>query len=161
MGAPDRITPESSVSLQRITAETLVEILALQVSDGQKGFVADNAWSIAEAHFDEGAWFRAIYADETPVGFVLLHDESLCEKPRQPGYLFLWRMMIDQRYQRMGFGRRGLRLVTAHVKSRPDAKSLHTSWRRGEGSAQGFYEKLGFCETGEDESGEVHAVLDL
>ena len=161
MDLTGRVTPESSVSLQRITAETLDEILALSVSEAQKDFVASNERSIAEAHFDEGAWFRAIYADETPVGFALLHDESLCEDPRQPGYCFLWRLMIDQRFQRMGFGRRGVRLVIAHVKSRPDVKSLHTSWRRGEDSAQGFYEKLGFRETGEDESGEVHAVLDL
>ncbi len=161
MSASGRVTPEASVSLQRINSDTLHEILALSVSEDQKAFVASNERSIAEAHFDEGAWFRAIYADETPVGFALLHDESLCEQPRQQGYCFLWRLMIDQRFQRMGFGRRGVRLVIAHVKSRPDVKSLHTSWRRGEGSAQGFYEKLGFRETGEDEDGEVHAVLDL
>ena len=155
-----RVSPDSAVSLQRISADTLGAILSLAVSEPQREFVASNERSIAEAHFDEGAWFRALYADETPVGFVLLHDESLCAKPRQSGYFFLWRMMIDHRYQRMGFGRRGLRLVLAHVKSRPDAKQLHTSWRRGEGSAQGFYEKLGFEETGE-EDGEVHAVLDL
>lgn len=157
----DRVTPESSVSLQRIDASTLEDVLALSVSESQRDFVASNERSIAEAHFDEGAWFRAIYADETPVGFVLLHDESLCEKPRESGYFFLWRLMIDQRYQRMGFAKRAMRLVTAHVRSRPDAKRLHTSFRRGEGSAQGFYQKLGFSETGEDESGEVHAVLDL
>lgn len=161
MDSPGRVTPESSVSLQRITSETLDDILSLSVSEDQKAFVASIERSIAEAHFDEGAWFRAIYADETPVGFALLHDESLCEQPRQSGYCFLWRMMIDQRYQRMGFGRRGVRLVIAHVKSRPDVKCLHTSWRRGKGSAEGFYQKLGFRETGEDDSGEVHAVLDL
>jgi diamine N-acetyltransferase len=155
------VTSEASVSLQRITAETLVDILALSVAKDQKAYVASNAWSIAEAHFDEGAWFRAIYADETPVGFVLLHDEDLCEEPRERGYLYLWRLMIDQRYQRMGFGRRGLRLVVAQVKSRPDADKLHTSWRRGEGSAHGFYERLGFQETGEDEDGEVQAFLEL
>lgn len=157
----NRVTPESAVSLQRIDASTLEEVLSLAVSESQREYVASNERSIAEAHFDEGAWFRAIHADETAVGFVLVHDESLCEKPREPGYFFLWRMMIDQRYQRMGFGKRALRLVIAQIRSRPDAKRLHTSWRRGEGSAQGFYEKLGFVETGEDESGEVQAVLDL
>ncbi len=55
----DRVTPESSVTLQRITGETLEEILALSVSETQKAFVASNERSIAQAHFDEGARFRA------------------------------------------------------------------------------------------------------
>lgn len=156
-----RVTPEASVSLQRITAETLDDILSLSVGPDQQAFVASNERSIAEAYFDEGAWFRAIYADETPVGFVLVHDETLCEQPREEGYVFLWRLMIDQRYQRMGFGRRAVRLVTAHVRSRPKVKRLNTSFRPGEGGARGFYEKLGFRETETDESGEVHAVLEL
>lgn len=156
-----RVTPEASVSLQRVTAETLDDVLALSVSADQQGFVASNERSIAEAHFDEGAWFRAIYADETPVGFVLVHDETLCDRPREDGYVFLWRLMIDQRYQRMGFGRRAVRLVSAHVRSRPGVKRLHTSYRRGKGGAQGFYQKLGFRETEEDDGGEVQAVLEL
>ena len=156
-----RVTPEASISLQRITADTLEDILALTVSEPQKAYVASNERSLAEAHFDEGAWFRAIYADETPVGFVLLHDETLCEKPREEGHVFLWRLMIDQHYQRMGFGRRGLRLVIAQVRSRPGAARLQTSFRRGEDGAQGFYEKMGFKETHEDETGEVFAFLEL
>ncbi len=157
----DGVTPESSVTLQRITGETVEEILALSVSETQKAFIASNERSIAQAHFDEGAWFRAVYAGETPVGFVLLHDESLCETPREKGYLYLWRLMIDQRYQRMGFGRRCLRLVVAHGKTRPEVKKLHTSWRQEEGNAEGFYERLGFETTGIDDAGEVQAVLEL
>lgn len=157
----DRVTPESPVTLQRITAETLEDILALEVGEAQKDFVATNARSIAQAHFDDGAWFRAVYAGETPVGFVLLHDESLCEAPREKGYFYLWRLMIDQRYQRMGFGRRAVRLVVAHIKSRQGAEKLHTSWRQEEGNAGGFYAKLGFHVTGTDEDGEVQALLEL
>jgi diamine N-acetyltransferase len=157
----DRVTPECPVSLRRITAETLEAILALQVSEEQRAFVATNERSIAQAHFDEGAWFRAVCADETPVGFVLVHDESLCAEPREKGYFFLWRLMIDQRYQRMGFGRRAIRLVIAQVRSRPDSDALRTSYRCGEGSPEGFYRKLGFEPTGEEEDGEILALLEL
>ena len=156
-----RVTSEYSVTLRRITSETLDDILALSVSEAQKAFVASNERSIVQAHFDEGAWFRAVYADDTPVGFVLLHDESLCETPREKGYFYLWRLMVDQRYQRMSFGRRTLRLLIAHVKTRPDAERLHTSWRQEEGNAAGFYEKLGFKITGVDDAGEVQAVLEF
>ena len=33
------------------------------------------AFSIAEAHFSPLAWFRAVYAGDTPVGFVMLSDD--------------------------------------------------------------------------------------
>ena len=54
-----------------------------------------------------------------------------------------------------------VRLLIAHVKTRPDAEKLHTSWRPEEGSAAGFYEKLGFKSTGVDDTGEMQAVLEL
>ncbi len=157
----DRVTPQSSVTLRRITAETREEILALSVGEEQKAFVASNEKSLIQADSDEGAWYRAAYADETPVGFVMLHDEGLCESPREKGYFYLWRMMIDLRYQRMGFGRHTIRLVIAHIKTRPDARMLHTSWRHEQGNAGRFYEKLGFKSTGVDDAGEVQAALDL
>ena len=76
----------------------------------QEQFVAPNSVSIAQAYFArERAWFRAIYADETPVGFLMLEDN-----PYKSEY-FLWRLMIDGRFQRMGFGRRALALLIAHV----------------------------------------------
>jgi diamine N-acetyltransferase len=59
--------------------------------------VAANSVSIAEAYFEPCAWFRAIYADETPIGFVMLHAE-----PENEEY-FLWRFMLDAAYQRQGY----------------------------------------------------------
>ena len=42
------------------------------MSEHQKQFVAPNAVSIAQAYFSKEAWFRAIYADDTAIGFVML-----------------------------------------------------------------------------------------
>ena len=154
-------TPESVVTLREITSGNVNAILALSVRDSQKHLVASNERSLAQAHFEEAAWFRAVYADEEPVGFVLLHDESLRAGPRERGYLFLSRMMIDQRFQGMGFGRRAMHLLIAHARTRPEATRLHTSWDPGEGTAEGFYLKLGFTATGVDGEGEMQAYLDL
>ena len=66
---------EATVCLREITQETVNSILNLRVTKEQEQFVASNAVSIAEAHFSEDAWFRAIYADETPVGFLMLSDQ--------------------------------------------------------------------------------------
>ena len=149
MNKPEKeVTAAAVVSLREITNETLGAVLRLKVKPDQAHFVADNATSIAQAHFEPKAWFRAIYADETPVGFVMLFDD-----PEKPEY-FLWRYMIDGRYQRLGFGRQALLLFIDHVRTRPNATELFTSYVPGEGSPQPFYAGLGFVETGEVDEGE-------
>ena len=155
------VTRESAVTLREITPETVNAILALSVADSQKRLVASNERSIAQAHFEESAWFRAVYADEEPVGFLMLHDETLRAEPREEGYLVLWRMMIDERFQGMGFGEQAMHLVIDHARTRPGVTRLQTSWRQEEGNAGDFYRKLGFAPTEADEDGEMWAALDL
>ena len=139
-----RLTSKSTVSLREVTEENLFAVLKLHVDEAQKQFVASNAVSIAQAYFArERAWFRAIYADETPVGFLMLEDD-----PQKPEY-FLWRLMVDTKYQGLGFGFKGMDLLVAHVKTRPGAVELKTSYVPGEGSPGPFYSKIGFVETGE------------
>ena len=142
-------TPSAQITLREITQTTLRAILALSVAPEQAHFVASNAVSIAEAHFaPDTAWFRAIYADDIPVGFVMLADD-----PIKQGY-FLWRFMIDARFQGRGFGKQALQLVFDYVRTRPGATTLLTSCVPGKGSPCLFYEKMGFVYTGEEDSGE-------
>lgn len=141
-------TPE--ISLREITKETLRQITCLKVSPEQERFVATNAESIAEAYFSPDiAWFRAIYADDTPVGFLMLEDHAAA------GQYFLWRFMIDARYQRKGIGQRALELLFEYVKTRPNGNALYTSCVPGEGGPGPFYEGMGFVYTGEDDDGEL------
>ena len=56
-----------------IIRHALRDVLKLKVTEAQNQFVAPNTVSIAQAHFyPEKAWFRAIYADETAVGFLMI-----------------------------------------------------------------------------------------
>jgi diamine N-acetyltransferase len=139
----------AAISLREVTKENLREIFRLKVAPEQERFVASNAISIAQAYFDrDAAWFRAIYADETPVGFVMLHDDPAARK------YYLWRFMVDHRYQKLGYGARALEQVIDHVRQRPGAQEFFTSVVPGEGSPGAFYEKLGFAYTGEMDEGE-------
>jgi len=149
------VTDHSIVTLQEITAETVRTICSLSVTETQKHFVAPNAISISQAHFEPKAWFRAIYADDTPVGFVMLFDN-----PDKPIY-FLWRFMIDAQYQKMGFGRQAIQLLIDYVQSRPEATELLVSYVPEEGGPGPFYHKLGFVPTGEMEGIEEVASLKL
>jgi diamine N-acetyltransferase len=158
-GAPGR---DANVTLRVITAETLRPILKLKVAPAQEGFVAPNAPSIAEAHFSTRAWFRAIYADDTPVGFVMVEEpdpEAAADADEaQP---FLWRLMIAADHQRRGHGRRALDLVATDVRARFGATALFTSCVPGDGSPCGFYRALGFVEKGEFDGGEIVMRLAL
>jgi diamine N-acetyltransferase len=141
---------DPEVSLREITKETLRDVTRLKVNPNQERLVATNAESIAEAHFSPGiAWFRGIYAGDTPVGFVMLEDNA----PKESYYL--WRFMIDARYQKSGIGQRALELVFDYVKTRPAGRVLTTSCVPGEGSPGPFYEKMGFVYTGEEDEGEL------
>jgi diamine N-acetyltransferase len=148
-------TRESKVTLREITADTVRRFCVLSVREDQTGFVAPNAVSIAQAYFEKKAWFRGIYADETPVGFVMLQDDT--EKPEY----FLWRFMIDSCYQGMDFGRRAIELLLEYVRTRPGATELLTSVVQAEGGPQQFYEKQGFRLTGTYEEGEALMRLPL
>jgi diamine N-acetyltransferase len=142
--------PEQEVSLREVTKETLRSITALRVAPAQERLVATNAESIAEAYFSrEVAWFRAVYWGDTPVGFVMLEDNPA------EGRYYLWRFMIDARYQRTGVGRKALEMVFDYVRTRPGAAVLTTSCVPGEGSPGPFYEKMGFRYTGEEDEGEL------
>ena len=150
------INQTSIITLREVTSENFREILKLEVAPGQKKFVAPNAYSIAQAHFErEIAWFRAIYADETPVGFVMLSDDASEQK------YFLWRLMVDARYQKLGFAKRVLELLFDYVRTRPGAKEILVSYFLGDDGPQGFYEKLGFVPTGEMSGREVVMRRDL
>ncbi|MBP1631857.1 MAG: uncharacterized protein H6Q11_145 [Acidobacteria bacterium] len=143
------------VTLREVTADTVRAVCRLQVAPGQERFVAPNAVSIAQAYFEPKAWFRAIYAGEGPVGFVMLYDD-----PEKPEY-YLWRLMIAGEHQRKGYGREALRLLVEHVRSLPGARELLTSAVPGEGGPRPFYESLGFVATGEVEAGEEALRLAL
>jgi diamine N-acetyltransferase len=146
-------TPQ--VSLRRVTSKTVRTICELTVSDNQRGLVTANAISIAEASFYKNAWFRAIYADDAPVGFIMLH-----EVPKYGKY-YLWRFMIDSKYQRLGYGRKALEMVILRIKDNPKANAITLSLVRREGSAESFYRKFGFEFTGEIDSGQHIMKLSL
>jgi diamine N-acetyltransferase len=145
----------AEVALREITAETVRAVCALEVAPEQRGFVAPNAISIAQAHFEPRAWFRAVYAGDEPVGFVMLYEDA------EKAEYFLWRFMVSAEHQGKGYGRRALDLVVDRVRGLPGAAELRTSYVPGDHGPRGFYLRYGFVETGEVEEGERVIRLDL
>ena len=146
---------DPKIELRELDKSNYRDILNLKVADNQTGFVASNAISLAQALFHSQAWYRGIYRGDTAVGFVML-DLGM----EKPDY-YLWRYMIDEKFQGHGYGYKALELVIEHVKSLPNSTEFLLSYVPKEGNPKGFYEKLGFLDTGEIEEGEVIMKLEF
>ncbi len=131
-----------SVELREITAATVRTICGLEVAEEQRDYVAPVAVSIAQAHFEPRATFRAICDGDEPVGFMLWRDED------KPGSAYLWRFMIDRRQQGKGYGRAALEQLFGMLKAQ-GLTTLSASVVRGEHSPLGFYLSIGFIEANE------------
>lgn len=149
----------SHVSLREITAQTVRQITSLAVGPEQQRFVASNAVSLAEALFNAEAWYRAIYVDDAPAGFVMLYDESLRAAALSTPEVGLWRFMVDHRFQGRGVGRAALEQVIAHAKGKGVFTSLLVSYVPGPGCPEPFYLRAGFRHTGKVEDGEIVLAL--
>lgn len=150
------------VHFKRITASTVRAVCALSqtLSPAQRRMVAHNGDSIAEAHYSESAWVRAIYADDELVGFIMLHVGSDYDDGIDCPGVFLWRFMIAGPHQGRGYGRMAVQRLLAHLRAL-GIPELYTSCASGEASPEGFYRKLGFLPTGDWYGDEKEFVLRL
>lgn len=151
------------VSLREVTDDNRRAVLALAVAQDQERFVGTVAGALIDAEeIPEGKpWYRAIYAGDEPVGFIMLSWNVTPDPPRIIGPWFLWKIIIDKRQQGRGYGREAIRLVADVIRVN-EATELLTSCVPGDEGPELFYRRLGFSPTGElDEKGEIILSLKL
>ena len=75
----------------------------------------------------------------------------------------LWRLMIDEKYQKKGYGKEAVRLALDFIRTWPcgEAEYCVLSYEPENEVAQKLYHSFGFIETGEMEGDELIAVLKL
>ena len=130
------------------------QVTALDVGPDQGGLVSSNAVSIAEAYFEPKAWFRAIYLGEEPAGLAMVWRD-----PEEHAF-YLWRFMVDARFQKRGVGGRALELLLDEARA-DGTTEVTLSVVPGPHSAMAFYERYGFAATGEMHGGEAELRLTL
>lgn len=160
-----------SLRLVPVRGSNIREILALQVAEHQRCFVATNQKSINDAYtvmaVGGHVWPFGIYDGDTPVGFLMLShgvDPDWTDAPAiAHGTYFLWRFMIDQRYQGRGYGKQALGLALDFIKTCPRGRSKlwWTAWHPENAVAAKLYRSFGFRETGEKDGKEIIAALEL
>jgi len=144
------------VKLKEITADNYDDCLKLEVSDGQKNFVASNMYSLAQAWvFYNTAYPFAIYAGDEMVGFIMMGYY----KPK--GVYNIWRFMIDKRFQNKGYGKAALLLAVKYIREKYNASELYLSFEPENLTAEKLYNSIGFARTGEVEDGEIVMCLKM
>lgn len=143
------------MTLREITPDNYRAIFALKVAPGQEGFVANNVYSLAQAKVFAAAVPLAIYAEDTPVGFVMY-------TPEDAGKFSIWRYMIGAEHQQKGYGRAALKVVLNHLSTQnPACREVVLSYEPANTVAARLYASFGFVETGEVDDGELVASLAL
>src|SRR5688572_541068 len=151
------------IELREVTAANRDDVAAIHAGPAEGRFVSSVADSIEEAaeHPEGSPWYRAVYLEGEPVGFVMLSWDVTPQPPDIIGPWFLWKLIVDESHQRRGIGRAIVREVVRLIRAE-GATELFTSHVVAEGGPDGFYERLGFVPTGAfDPQGERILRLDL
>jgi GNAT superfamily N-acetyltransferase len=152
-----------SIELREVTEANRDAVIAIHAGPAQGRFVSSVADSLEEAaEQPEGSpWYRAVYLEHKPVGFVMLSWDVTPQPPDIIGPWFLWKLIVDERHQGRGIGRAIVEQVVRLIRAE-GATELFTSHVVGDGAPDGFYERLGFVPTGTfDPQGERILRLDL
>ncbi len=155
---------DSIITLAEINKDNLRPVLRMNPGAVGERMVATNAVSLAQAAHSSNAWPRVVMADATAVGFVMLLDPTMDVDAARADKedldaLYVWRLMIDFKYQNMGFGEQVLRQVIARAKTMPAISKVTLSYVMQDGSAKAFYERCGFHDTGVIDDGEMKMAL--
>ena len=138
------------IELREITQENYEECLSLKVAEHQRAFVSSTVHSLAQAWVSyHTSYLFAIYAEGRMVGLLMLGYYE-----RKDQYT-LWKFMIDQRYQKKGYGRKALGLGMKYLVDRFGVKEVYTAYVKGNRVARELYASFGFRETGEIEENQV------
>ncbi len=163
--------------LEKINHKNVWDICDLKVFRAQRSFVAPNIGSIVQAYSvwdtDTAAFPFGIYHGDKPVGFLMIgFNESAADYDPEAGFeppksyddnYTIWRLMIDKRYQKKGYGREAVRLALDFIRTWPCGKAEYcaVSYEPENEAARKLYLSMGFVENGEMDGDEIVAALKL
>ena len=135
----------SNIKLVEVTEENWLEIARLSVHEEQKSFLAPPIGILARGYVYRGCNSRVwgIADGDQMVGVALVRDEN--EEPR---CYDLQQFMIDQRFQRRGYGTESLRQILSVLEQERRFDCVEVCVKNTDTPALRLYEKIGFVDTG-------------
>jgi diamine N-acetyltransferase len=140
------------VTLKEVDESNFHEIISLKVEN----YCASNLYSLAQAKIFPDAIPLAIYNNDIPVGFIMYGIE-----PHDNNEYWIDRLMIDEKYQKNGFGKKALEIIIEKIKQDKTHNKIKISTNPENNIARKLYKELGFCETGELHDGEALLILNI
>ena len=146
------------ITLRAITEDNFIDAFNLKLAPGQERFVSHPVRSLAQAYvYREQCQPFGIYKGDTMVGYVMvIYDYDIPEYD-------IWHMIIDESYQRRGYGSAALDLVLDYIKTKPFGSSNRVTLTCNKDNIQALklYKSKGFTETGAEDEDEIELSLTL
>ncbi len=137
-----------------ITIQNWETAASLELEPHQRDFIRSNAWSIAESLYHPELKPFGIYRGGTMVGFLMYGTAW------QDGRVWLFRLMIDRKYQGQGLGKEALERVIRRMRDE-GYTDVNIGWDPENDVAERLYLNAGFEPTGMAPWGEKTARLRL
>jgi len=173
-----------NITLEKISWDNYYKVLKLRTTKEQENYVASNKVSLIQAFvtLSNGTPVHsfAIKNGKTIVGFMqLMYDDDWTGYEREDWisseeykahegkpYYYIWRFMVDKKYQGRGYGREALRQTLEFIKSFPDGKAEFAllSYEQTNEKGRKLYGSFGFEEVFKEylhDDDEVTAMLKL
>lgn len=130
------------IKIREIDRSSWEKCCDLKVAQGQKNFVASNAYSLAQAAYEPDTYPMGIFLDDEIVGFLMWDFDS------DIGVWEMCRLMVDEKYQRQGIGAAAIRKLLQLVAAKLGHIVFYTSAEPTNEHAIALYEKVGFRKNG-------------
>ena len=117
------------IRFEKVTPKNFEDVINLKMKDFQVGFMENNLYSLAESKVFDYLEPRAIYDDETLIGFMLYYYQpNGIVREMGPGegvheihadgmdYVYFKRLMLDGSFQGKGLGRAALTAAVEYFK---------------------------------------------
>lgn len=148
----------TNITLKKIDESNFIDCFNLKLAEGQNKFVSHPIRSLAQAYvyYHQCTPF-GIYAGDIMVGYVMvIYDYDTNEYN-------LWHLMIDRRYQGMGYGKQAVRLCLGYIRQNPFGlgTAVLLTCHEENTVAVSLYKSLEFQETGNRDGEEIEMKLTL
>lgn len=148
-----------NIRLADLTEDNIRQCFELKTASSQMQYIASNedSWRAAKENEKIARPF-AIYCNEKMVGFTMFAFDEEYEDLNDR--YWLWRFMIDEKFQGNGYGTAALQAIIQYFRDH-GANNIRLSTKETNTAALSMYRKAGFRDTGEMNGEEIVLQLNL
>jgi diamine N-acetyltransferase len=149
----------ADLTLQELTAQTIVAANNLTLKPGQEAFVEPETYTHAEDKLDPaGSWPRVVLDGYRVVGYIMGAFDA--DSPDEYLRAAVWRIEVAEGAQGMGVGRFAIQSFADEARARGFERAT-VVWGTGEGGPEEFFKAVGFQVVGQTPYGDNVGALQL